>query len=46
MLDENVLSDPETLSWWKYRQELLWTLEVDDLLKANAANLKKLYSLV
>lgn len=46
MLDEYVLADPETLSWWEYRQELMWTLEVDDLMKANQANLRKLYQSV
>jgi hypothetical protein len=42
-LDEFILCNPKTLSWWNFRQELIWTLEVDDLFKANAHHIKKLY---
>ena len=39
-----MLCDPNVLSWWKYRQDLIWTLEVDDLLKVNAENTRKLFT--
>lgn len=32
------------MSWFKFRQELIWTLEIDDLLKTNQAKLKKLFA--
>lgn len=34
------------LSWWRYRQELIWTITVDDLFKANMHHSKKLYASV
>lgn len=43
LVEEYLLCDPGLLSWWKFRQELVWTLEVDDLLKANAHLSRKLY---
>lgn len=45
-LNECILCDPDTLSWWAFRQELLWTLEVDDLMKANSGLIKKLFTSV
>ena len=38
------MCDPGTLSWWDFRIKLIWTLEVDDLLKTNMSNIKKLFN--
>jgi len=43
LLEEYILCDPNVLSWFKFRQELIWTLEVDDLFKANMNSIKKLF---
>ena len=42
-LNEYIFCDPHTLSWYKFRQELIWTLEVDDLLKTNKGHIQKLF---
>ena len=46
MLDECIFCDPNILSWWQFKQDLIWTLEVDDLFKTNALAIKKLYQSV
>lgn len=46
LVEEYMLTDPNLLSWWRFRQELIWTLEVDDLLKANTHITRKLYQSV
>ena len=46
MLDECIFCDPNILSWWLFKQDLIWTLEVDDLFKTNALAIKKLYQSV
>lgn len=46
MLDDYILTDPNLVSWWNFRLELMWTLEVDDLFKANQHLSKKLFESV
>ena len=44
LLDECVFANDHREQWQEFRDEQLWTLEVDDLLRTNEDNLKFVYS--
>ena len=41
-----MLNDSNMVSWWQYRLDLIWSLDVDDLFRANSAVSKRLYNTV
>lgn len=43
LLDHIIPNTIEAMEWQPFRDKYLWTLEVDDLLKANRAGIEKLY---
>lgn len=32
------------VSWWQYREDFIWSLEVEDLFRANSHTMKRLYN--
>jgi len=43
LIEEVLIQKYDNYLWMGWRKEKLWTLEVDDLYKANLAAMKKLY---
>ena len=44
MIEQHILPYAKMFPWQEFRDEQLWTLEVNDVLEANLKNLEKIYN--
>jgi hypothetical protein len=44
LLNEHIFPNANPPPWQEFRDELLWTIEVNDVLEANLEGIKKIYN--
>ena len=44
LITENILPHAQQEPWQKFRDDVLWTIDVNDILEANLENIKKIYN--